>query len=121
MSNKIDYTPKVDALLEHCAALGFTERDFADLAVAAADQAGMSAKDGVDLRAMLAMDCENCTQPIGAYRPTDEDQKTAPAAGLCEECHQLDVRLMDAQRAEEIREGRGDYMRDQQKDRDRLK
>lgn len=37
---KIDYTAKVDALLAHAAKLGFTERDFADLVIAAADQAG---------------------------------------------------------------------------------
>lgn len=43
-SKRIDYTEKVDALLAHAASLGFTEEDFADLALAAADQAGVSAR-----------------------------------------------------------------------------
>ena len=43
--SKIDYTAKVDALLEHATALGFTAQDFADLVLAAADQAGASREE----------------------------------------------------------------------------
>lgn len=39
------YTPPVDALLAHAASLGFTEQDFADLALAAADQAGADGEE----------------------------------------------------------------------------
>jgi len=36
----MSYTPKVDRLFDVAVELGFTEQDFADLALAAADQSG---------------------------------------------------------------------------------
>lgn len=38
----MSYTSKIDQLLETATLLGFTEQDFAELAVAAADQSGAS-------------------------------------------------------------------------------
>jgi hypothetical protein len=48
-----DYTDKVDALLRHATSLGFTEQDFADLALAAADQSGTSVKEQRKIAAIL--------------------------------------------------------------------
>lgn len=38
----MSYSPKIDKLLSVATELGFTEEDFADLAIAAADQSGAS-------------------------------------------------------------------------------
>lgn len=50
---KPDYTVKVDALLDRCGSLGFDESDFADLAIAALDQAGASVEFQADVRLHL--------------------------------------------------------------------
>lgn len=39
------YTKKIDTLLEYAASLRFAEQDFAELALAAADQAGASVEE----------------------------------------------------------------------------
>lgn len=51
---KPDYTAKVDALLAHAAELGFSEDDFADLAVAAADQSGLDARGVKAVKVLVA-------------------------------------------------------------------
>lgn len=55
-SKPADYTAKVDALFAHAAKLGFTEQDFADLAVAAADQAGADLADQRHIAQLLGVD-----------------------------------------------------------------
>lgn len=112
--SKIEYTAKVDALLAH--AHDFTEQDFTDLAVAAADQAGLSATEQAVLRALLAPKCSDCGGPIDNYGAIERDEVMSPSAGLCEDCHAINVRVAKRDRAERIREGRGDYLRDQRKD-----
>lgn len=50
------YTLRVIAALDHCATLGFTEQDFADLALAAADQAMCSLEKQEQIRAIIDRD-----------------------------------------------------------------
>ncbi len=63
MRSKPDYTAKVDALLDGHISIdsSWTTSDFAELAIAAADQAGLSAKEQSKLRDLLAPDeCSGC-------------------------------------------------------------
>jgi hypothetical protein len=66
-----DYSPKINSLLSH--ATGWTPEDFAKLAIAAADQAGMSGDDQAELRSMLS--CRVC-------------HELAHTDGLCLECEE---------------------------------
>lgn len=50
-----DYTDKVDRLLAVATTLGFTEQDFADLALAAADQAGASSIEQSEIAGALGV------------------------------------------------------------------
>lgn len=104
--------PKIEqalSLLTGCPA-----SDFAELAILAADQAGLSEDDQTELRGKLL--CSICERSIGNYEPTAKDAKLSPAAGLCEECHTDATRVVRRDLARERREEYGDGMRDAQKD-----
>lgn len=104
--------PKIEqalALLTGCPA-----SDFAELAVLAADQAGMSLAMQHDLRRDLALECARCARPSEGY--TIVSMSGASIGPLCEECHDSVVASGRRQKHEAIEEGRGDYMRDQRKD-----
>lgn len=64
---------------------------------------------------LSAAPCSCCGHPIDGYEPTARDANLAPAAGLCEQCHAADVSRAKRERADAIRDGRGDYLRDQQR------
>jgi hypothetical protein len=49
------YTPKIDKLLLVTTELGFTEQDFADLALAAADQSGATLTEQSLIAAVLGI------------------------------------------------------------------
>jgi hypothetical protein len=66
--------PKIQQALDLLT--GCSASDFAELAILAADQAGMSADDQSDLRATLIPPCVECLQPTDGY--SDD---------LCECCH----------------------------------
>jgi hypothetical protein len=51
----VSYTPKIDKLLSVATELGFTEQDFADLALAAADQSGASLAEQVRIAEVLGI------------------------------------------------------------------
>lgn len=59
--------------------------------------------------------CTECDRSRDGYVPTAADAKLAPSDGLCEACHADHVRAAKRDRADAIREGRGDYLRDMQK------
>lgn len=95
--------PKISQALSLLA--GCPASDFAELAILAADQAGMSADDQDDLRRTLIPPCVECLQPTGGY--SDE---------LCECCHDELARAAARQARLDAYEGRGDYERDMRKD-----
>lgn len=107
--------PKIEqalALLTGCPA-----SDFAELAILAADQAGMSDGDQQDMRATLFPSCTNCGEQIDGYVPTAKARKLVNDKGsFCETCHQGAIESVCRQRRQDIEDARGDYMRDQQKD-----
>jgi hypothetical protein len=51
--------PKMKDVLALCYGLGFTERDYAELAIVAADQAGLSARDQGLFEQLLTAALEN--------------------------------------------------------------
>jgi hypothetical protein len=54
----MSYTPKIDKLLSVATELGFTEQDFADLALAAADQSGANLAEQVRIAEVLGLSLE---------------------------------------------------------------
>jgi len=59
--------------------------------------------------------CRECDGEIGDYGASDRDEKIAQSAGMCEDCHERAVRLVERNKRDAIRFGRGDYLRDQQR------
>lgn len=104
--------PKIQSALDLLT--GCPASDFAELAILAADQAGISEDDQQELRDKLT--CQWCQGAIDGYVPSAKDAKIASADRLCEECHADDVRKALKRRARDEHEARGDYLRDQQKD-----
>lgn len=64
-----DYTDKIDALLEHATSLGFTEQDFAELAIAAADQSGASIDEQAQIELILGLALDECADCGGSTGP----------------------------------------------------
>ena len=89
--------PKIEQALSLLA--GCPASDFAELAILAADQAGMSEGDQQELRATLFPSCTNCGEKIGDYEPTAKDRKLVNDKGsFCEECHRDAIESVRRQR-----------------------
>lgn len=81
------YTEKVDALLVRAVELGFTEQDFADLCMAAADQAGVTVGEHRTLGEMIVFmfkmahdrKCHRCGESIGDRHEDDPRSHACPA------------------------------------------
>jgi len=74
----MSYTHKVDDLLKIATELGFSEQDFADLALAAADQSGATAKEQVCIAQVLGIQTwaeRECATCIGLGRIRDGETK----------------------------------------------
>lgn len=75
-----DYTDKIDALLSLATELGFTEQDFAELAIAAADQAGADADQQHEIEIVLGLALDECANCGGSTAPGSPDpHECAPA------------------------------------------
>lgn len=79
---------RVNRLLDYCAELGFEERDFADLAVAAADQADSTIVEQAAIRGILdaATDrrrrrAELASAPLSPFEVSCRDQMIAQLGG----------------------------------------
>lgn len=115
--------PKIQQALDIMT--GCTEVEFAELAVLAADQAGMSGDAQTELRNKLLepFECSDCGEVHGERCPWRDtcgeclrNDMEMHAERLCVDCHDDQVKLALRQAAEDAREGYGDYLRDQQKD-----
>lgn len=62
-----------------------------------------------------AAKCRECARPVGDYESTAKDAKVVPAEQLCEQCHGELVSAALRQRRIDDEDGRGDYLRDQQR------
>lgn len=118
-----DYTPRIDLVLTLAQHLSFTTGDFAALAVAAADQAGMSAADQQTLARQLAP-CGNCGEHSAitpcAWAETcgecDRHGEDMAKERMCEECAAVMMKAAKSEMRRLADEGRGDWARDCQKD-----
>lgn len=90
--------PKIEQALAMLT--GAPASDFAELAILAADQAGMSAEEQSDLRRTLMPECEYCNEP-------------AVENGHCEDCGEEIASAAKRQSREDAREAYGDYLRDE--------
>lgn len=61
--------------------------------------------------------CQYCGRPSDDYEATAKDAATVSAERLCEECHASAVRAVEMDRRDAMREGYGDWLRDEGKDR----
>lgn len=65
----MSYTPKIDKLLTVATDLGFTEQDFADLALAAADQSGATVTEQKSIAKVLGIQPWSERQTGSIYPP----------------------------------------------------
>jgi hypothetical protein len=74
MRGAMNYTAKIDQLLAVATQLGFTEQDFADLALAAADQSGATTTEQACIAQTLGIQTwtqRECATYVGVGRIRD--------------------------------------------------
>lgn len=90
----MSYTPKIDQLLSVATDLGFTEQDFADLALAAADQSGATLAEQTRVATTLGILMWEAREQAPSKRVLSDDLYP-PGWPRCPSCgdHALDGHL----------------------------